>query len=119
MDIASTPQSNMHSPFPSTSVATVGTNEKRKNKASTQDKESLKEIEEAEREVHHSPQRYFSPPPAPELEEVPSSTKATTKRGSKMHFSSPSPIAKIKIRKLFTRSSTLKEVVEAEFLPKV
>ena len=36
-----------------------------------------------------------------------------------MHFSSPGLAASIKIRKPFTRSSTLKEVVEAEVAPKV
>jgi hypothetical protein len=91
---------------------------KRKRKPTTQDKETPKEIEEEEREVHHSPQRDFSPPPAPELEEVPSSTKTTAKRGRKLHFPSPAPVAKIRIRKPFTRSSSLKEVVEVEVLPK-
>jgi hypothetical protein len=55
LDIASTPQSKMQSPFPSTSVAPTGTSRKIKRKSTTQDKESLKEIEEEEREVHHSP----------------------------------------------------------------
>jgi hypothetical protein len=53
------------------------------------------------------------------LEEVPSSTKATTKKGRKLHFSSPSLAAIIKIEKPFTRSSTLKEAVETQVLPKV
>jgi hypothetical protein len=109
----------MQSPFPSSSVAPAGTSRKRKGKPTTQSKEVIKEIEEDEREVHHSPQRDFSPPPTPELEEVPSSTKATAKRGRKFHFSSPAPTAKIKIRNPFTRSSALKEVVEVEVLPKV
>jgi hypothetical protein len=67
----------------------AGTSRKRKIKATTQDKEAPKEIEEEEREVHHSPQRYFSPPRAPELEEVPSSTKTIAKRGRMLHFPSP------------------------------
>jgi hypothetical protein len=119
LDIASTPQSKMQSPFPSTSDAPAGTSKKRKSKSITQDQEVIKEVEETEREAYHSPQRDFSPPPAPELEEVPSSTKATTKKGRKLHFSSPSPAASTKVRKPFTRSSTLKEVVEAQVLPKV
>jgi hypothetical protein len=45
----------MQGPFPSSSVAPIGTSKKRKRKATTQDKESLKEIEEEEREVHHYP----------------------------------------------------------------
>jgi hypothetical protein len=119
LDIASTPQSKMQIPFPYSSVFPVRTSRKGKGKPTTQSKEFIKEIEEEEREVHHSPQRDFSPPPTPELEEVPSSTKDTTKRGMNLHFSSPAPVAKIKIRKPFTRSSALKEVVEGEFLPKV
>jgi hypothetical protein len=108
----------MHIPFPSISVAPAGTSMNKKRKATTQDKESLKEIEEDEREVHHSPQRDFSHRPAPKLEEVPSSKKTTAKRGRKLSFPSPVPVAKIRIRKPFTRSSALKEVVEVEFLPK-
>jgi hypothetical protein len=119
LDIASTPQSRMQSPLPSTSVYLVGTSRKKKRKSNIQDKEDLKEIEEEGREVHHSPERYFSPPPSPELEEIPSSTKATTNRERKFHFSSPALAAKIKIRKPFTRTLSLKEVVEAKFLPKV
>jgi hypothetical protein len=102
----------MQSPFPSTSAAPTGTCKKKKRKAIAQDKEVIKEIEEEEREVHHSPQRDFSPPPEPELEEFPSSTKATAKKGRKLHFSSPTPTTSIKVRKPFTRSSSLKEVVE-------
>jgi hypothetical protein len=119
LDIASTPQSRMQIPFPSSSVSPTRTSKKRKIKPTTQDKETPKEIEEEEREVHHSPQRYFSPPPAPELEEVPSSTKTTAKRGRKLHFPSPAPVAKTRVRRPFTRSSSHKEVVEAEVLPKV
>jgi hypothetical protein len=90
LDIASTPQSRMQSPFPSSSVSPARTSRKRKIKPTTQDKETPKEIEEEERDFHHSPQRYFSPPRAPELEEVPSSTKTTSKRGRRLHFPSPS-----------------------------
>jgi hypothetical protein len=118
LDIASTPQSKMQSPLSSTSDAPAGTSKKRKGKSITQDKEVIKEFEETEREAYHSPQRDFSPPPALELEEVPSSTKATTKKGRKFHFSSLSSAASTKVRKPFTRSS-LKEVVEVQVLPKV
>jgi hypothetical protein len=45
LDIASTPKSRMHSPFPYTSVSLAGTSMKRKRKSITQDKKSLKEIE--------------------------------------------------------------------------
>jgi len=68
LDIASTPQSSMHSHFPSSSVSPTRTRRKRKRKPTTQDKEIPKEIEEEERKVYHSPKRDFSPPPAPELE---------------------------------------------------
>jgi hypothetical protein len=53
------------------------------------------------------------------LEEVPSSTKATTKKGRKFHFSSSPSTTSTKVRKTFTRSSTLKEAIEAQVLPKV
>jgi hypothetical protein len=54
----------MQSPLPSTSVSPAGTSKKRKSKGIAQAKEVIKEIEGEEREVHHSPQRDFSPPPA-------------------------------------------------------
>ena len=91
LDIDSTAHSKMQSPLPSTSDAPVGKIKKRKSKSITQDKEVIKEVEETKREAYNSPQREFSPPPALELEEVPSSTKATTKKGRKLHFSSPYP----------------------------
>jgi len=53
------------------------------------------------------------------LEEVPSSTKATTKKGRKFHFSSSPFAASTKFRNPFTRSSTLKDIVEPQVLPKV
>jgi hypothetical protein len=119
VDIALTPQSKMQSPLPYTSDAPEGTRKKRKNKGIAQDKEVIKEIEETKREAYHSPQRYFSPPPSPKLEEVPSSTKATKNKGRKLHFSSPTPPTSIKVNNPFTRSSSLKEAVEAQVLPKV
>jgi hypothetical protein len=42
LDITSSPQSRMQSPFPSISIASVGTSKKRKIKAITQDKEIIK-----------------------------------------------------------------------------
>jgi len=68
----------MQSPLPTSSVSQEETSKKRNRKPITQDKESPKEIKEEERELHHSPEREFSPHPAPELEEVPSSTTTTT-----------------------------------------
>jgi hypothetical protein len=86
LNISLTPQSKIQRPFPSTSTALAGARRKRKRKSPTQYQEVIKEIEEIEREAYHSPQRDFSPPLAPELEEVPSSTKVTTKKGRKLHF---------------------------------
>jgi hypothetical protein len=87
-------------------------------KAPTQDQEVIKEAEEAEREDYNSPQRNLSPPPTPKLEEVPSSTKSTTKKGRKLHFSSSPSTASTKFRRPFTRSSALKEDIETQVLPK-
>jgi hypothetical protein len=53
------------------------------------------------------------------LEEVPFSTKATTKKGNKLHFSSSPSTASTKVKKPFTRSLALKEVFEEQVLPKV
>jgi hypothetical protein len=64
-----------------------------------------KHVREAEEEVCPSPHRYFSPPPPPGLEEVPSSTKVTSKKGKKLLFPSPSPTTEIKGKRPFTRSS--------------
>jgi hypothetical protein len=119
LDTSSTPQSEMQSPLPSTSDDPTGTSKKRKSKSIAQGKEVVKEVEEADNEVYHSPQSNSSPPPAPELEEVPSSTKATTKKGRKLHLFSSPLVASTKVRKPFTRSSPLKGVVEVQVLPKV
>jgi hypothetical protein len=104
----------MQSPFPASSVAQAETSKKRKSKPTSQDKETPKEVEEEEREVHHSPQREFSSHPAPELEEVPSLAKTTTKKGRKLYFPSPTAAAETRVRRPFTRSSTHKENVETE-----
>jgi hypothetical protein len=45
----------MQIPFPSSSGAPTRTSRKRKIKPTTQDKETPKEIEEKERDVHHTP----------------------------------------------------------------
>jgi hypothetical protein len=74
LHITSTPQSRMQSPLPASIVSQEETSKERKRKPTTQDKETPKEVEEEEREVHHSPQRECSPHPALELEEFPSST---------------------------------------------
>jgi hypothetical protein len=86
LDVASTPQSRVQIPFPASSVAQVETSKKRKGKHIAQDKEVPKEVEEEEREAHHSPQREISPQPAPELEEVPSQPKLQPKRGENYIF---------------------------------
>jgi hypothetical protein len=118
-DIAATPQSQIASPLPSTSAAKAGTSKKRKGRVHVQDQEVIKEVTGTEEEACHSPQRDFSPPPPPELEEAPSSTKPTTKKGKKLHFSSSPSTTNIKVRNPFTRASTSKEVVEEQSLPKV
>jgi hypothetical protein len=87
LDVAHTPQSRVQSPLPTSSVSQTETSKKRKGKHISQDKEVPKEVEEEEREAHHSPQRELSPQPTPKLEEVPSA-KTTAKKGRKLHFSS-------------------------------
>jgi hypothetical protein len=119
LDIAATPQSQIASPLPSTSAAKAGTSKKRKSRVLVQDQEAIKEVARTKEEAYHSPQRDLSPPPPPELEEAPSSTKTTTKKGKKLHFSSSPSATNIKVRRPFTRSSALKEVVEEQALPKV
>jgi hypothetical protein len=108
LDVAPTPQSRVQSPFPASSVSQTETRKKRKGKHIAQDKEVPKEVEEEEREAHHSPQRELSPQPAPELEEVPSA-KTTAKKGRKLHFPSPTAAVETRARRPFTRSSTHKE----------
>jgi hypothetical protein len=97
LDIATTPQSQLPSPLPSTSAAPIGSNKKRKSKAHVQDQEAINQVARTKEEAYHSPQRDLSPPLALELEEVPSSTKATTKKGRKLHFSSSPSVASTKI----------------------
>ena len=72
---------------------------------------------EAEEEVCPYPHRYFSPPPPPGLEEVPSSTKVTSKKGKNLLFPSPPPSVEIKGKKPFTRSSIPKGDFQGHLLP--
>jgi hypothetical protein len=72
---------------------------------------------EAEEEVFLSPHRDFSPPPPLGLEEMPSSTKATSKKGKKLLFPSSPPAVEIKGKIPFTRSSIPMEVFQEHPLP--
>jgi hypothetical protein len=118
LDIVATPQSQNASTLSSTNVAKAGTSKKRKGKFLIQVSEVIKEVTGTGEEACLSPQRDFSPPPPPDLEEVPSTTKIAEKKGKKLHFSSSPPVASTKVRKPFTRSSNPKEVFEEQSLPK-
>jgi len=98
--------------LPSTNAAQTCTSKKRKSRVPVQDQEAIKEDARVEEETYHSPHIYISTPPTLELKEVPSSTKATTNKGRSLHFSLSPLAASTKIRRPFTRSSTLKEAVE-------
>jgi hypothetical protein len=100
-----TPQSQIVGSSSPTSTK-IGINKKRKGRAPIL--EINKQVKEAEEEVFPSPQRDLSPPPPPGLEEVPSSTKVTSKKGKKILFPSHSPTAEIKVKRPFTRSSITK-----------
>jgi hypothetical protein len=58
---------------------------------------------------------YYTPPPG--LEEVPSSTKAASKKGKKLLFPSSPPAVEIKGKRPFTRSSMPKEIFKEWPLP--
>jgi hypothetical protein len=117
LDLAPTPQSQKASPLSPTSTSKEETSRKRKGRAPVQVSEINKQVIEAEEEFCPSPHNDFSPPPPPGLEEMPSSTKATSKRGKKLLFpSSPSTI-EIKGKRPFTRSSIPKEVFKEQSLP--
>jgi hypothetical protein len=92
-----------------TSDTKAGTSMKRKGRAHVQVSEVNNEVIEAEEEVCPSPHGDFSPPPPPGLEEVPPSTKDTSKRGKKLLFSPSPPAFEIKGKRAFTRSSIPKE----------
>jgi hypothetical protein len=119
LDLASNPQSQKACPLSPTSATKEGTNRKRKSKSFVQVLEVSKQVTRAEEEVCPSPQRDFSPPPPPRLEEVPSSTKATSKKGKKLLFPSSPPAVQIKGKIPFTRSSIPKEVFKEKSLPKI
>jgi hypothetical protein len=119
LDLASTPQSQNASPLSPTSAIKAGSSRKRKGRAPVQVSEVSKQVTGAEEEACPSPQRYFSPPPPPGLEEVPSSTKATSKKGKKLLFPSSPPAVKIKGKRPFTRSSISREVVEEQSIPEI
>jgi hypothetical protein len=117
LDLAPTPQSQRASPLSPTSATKAGTSRKRKGRAPAQVSEINKQVTEAEEEVCPSPHRDFSPPPPPGLEEVPSSTKAASKKGKKLLFPSSPPAVEIKGKRPFTRSSIPKEVFKEQSLP--
>jgi hypothetical protein len=117
LDLAPTPQSKKASPLSPTSSTKAGTGRKRKGRAPVQVAEINKQVTEAEEEVCPSPHRDFSPPPPPGLEEVPSSTKAASKKGKKLLFPSSTPVAEINGKRPFTRSSIPKEVFQEQPLP--
>jgi hypothetical protein len=119
LDLASTPQSQNASPLSPTSDIKEGSSRKRKGRAPVQVSEVNKQVTGAEEEACPSPQRDFSPPPPPGLEEVPSSTKATSKKGKKLLFPSSPPAVKIKGKIPFTRSSIPREVVEEKSIPEI
>jgi hypothetical protein len=114
MDPTPTPQSQIAGPSSLTSTK-AGINKKRKGRAPIS--EINKQVREAEEEVCPSPHRDFSSPPPPGLEEVPSSTKVTSKKGKKLLFPSPLPVVEIKGNRPFTRSSIHKEVFQEHPLP--
>jgi hypothetical protein len=66
----------------------------------------------------YSPQRELAPHPTLELEEVPSSTKTTAKKGRTLHFPSSTVAVETRVRRPFTRSSTHKKDVETEVITK-
>jgi hypothetical protein len=107
LDPTPTPQSQIAVPSTSTSNK-ASINKKRKVRAPVL--EVNKQVMEAEEEICPSPHRDFSPPPPLGLEEVPSSTKLTSKRGKKLIFLSFLPIVEMKGEITFTRSSIPKEV---------
>jgi hypothetical protein len=114
LDLTPTPQSQIIVPSASTSTK-AGISEKRKGKAPVL--EINKQVIEVEEEMCPSPHRDFLPPPTPRLEEVPSSTKLTYKKGNNILFPSSPLVVKIKGKRPFTRSSIPKEVFKEKSLP--
>jgi hypothetical protein len=112
LNLASTPQSQIAGPLSPTSATKAGTIRKRKGRALVQVSEINKQVMEVEEEFCPSPHRDFSPPPPPSLEEMPSSTKVTYKKGNKILIPSSPPVVEIKGKIPFTRSSIPKEVFQ-------
>jgi hypothetical protein len=104
LNVAPTPQSKVESPLQAEISIHTDTIKNIKGKHIAKDSEASKEVEEEEGGAHHSPQREFSPQPAPELEEVPS-TKTTVKKGRNLLFPSPTIAVKTRDRRPFTKSS--------------
>jgi hypothetical protein len=102
MDPTPTPQSQIVGSSSPTSTKT-GISKKRKGRAPIS--EINKQVREVEEEVYPSPHKDLSPPPPLGLEEVPSSTKVTSKKWKKLLFPSPPPAVEIKGKRPFTRSS--------------
>jgi hypothetical protein len=114
MDPRPTPQSQISGSSSPTSTKTW-ISKKRKGKVLVS--EINKQVREAEEEICLSPHRYFSPPPPPGLEEVPYSTKVTSKKGKKILFPSPPPAVEINGKRHFTRSSIPKGDFNGQPLP--
>jgi hypothetical protein len=102
----------VQSPLQSDSSVHTETCRKRNGKHIAKNDEAPKEQEE-EGGAHHSPQREFSPQPAPELAKIPSA-KATGKKGRRILFPSPATAVEIKARRPFTKSLAKKETIEKE-----
>jgi hypothetical protein len=118
LNLVSTPQSQIVGPLSPTSTSKAGTNRKRKGRTPIQVLEIIKQVIEAEEQVCPSSHRHLSPPPPPGLEEVPSSTKATSKKGKKLLFPSSPPVVEIKGKRTFTRSTIPKDFFKEQSLPK-
>jgi hypothetical protein len=112
LNVAPTPQSKVQSPLQADNIVHTETSKKRKRKDIVKNDEAPKEQEEEEGS-HYSPQREFSPKPAPESAETPS-TRATGTKGRRLLFPSPVVAVEARVRRPFTRSSTKKESVEKE-----
>jgi hypothetical protein len=114
LDPTPTPQSWISVPSASASTK-PSISKKRKGRAPIS--KISKQVMEAKEEICPSPHRDFLPPPPPGLEEVPSSTKLTSKRGKKILFPSSPPAVEIKGKRPFTRSSIPNEVFKEQSLP--
>jgi hypothetical protein len=118
LDLAPTPQSQKASTLSPTSTSKEGTSRKRNGRTPIQVPYISKQVIEVEEEVCPSPHKYFSPPPPPGLEEVPSSTKSESNKGKNILFTSSPPTVEIKVKRPSRRSSIRKEVFKEQSLPK-